>query len=478
MRQNGHVTLCCGLAAGVFVAARLHGAMAEELAVDEIISFPNGPYAGLNDYMRQVLQRSPPVTPLYFILQYMWSQLVGTNVFLLRLLPLTLEAVASVGVALFARRQFGLPAFFLVLMLAFASSEHRYHSSDLRMYALSMLLVSAAMGTAWAYAGNGDAKWLAWNAVLNGLAIWSHLLCLAAFPVQFLFVLLYRREDRPALLLWLASLVVAAMGAIMWYTQIDIASTGKTSLWIPPPSWERVLGSLMWTCTYTPLIPQAWHWWCSPFLMVLLLLFFVRLHRTHRLAPRMRRLLVLLFMWLLLPNFLLAATPLVGTNAYAQRYYLSCCYAAMLLVAAGIALQPSRAIRTALAAGLAAFCAWQVVLSHQEPLRTQWTAASIPMTQRLQAGDFIAAMDGECRTCLAHYSGLTPRRIHQEPDHEKLLERVDHALAAGAKGWLMLRGDAVAMEEALQSRYNVDVFTLPGSMLKARLLCVRKGGGS
>jgi hypothetical protein len=451
----------------IFLGLRLYGITQESMWVDEVISFPGKASATLNLYIRHVLEGSPPVTPLYFILQYAWASWIADDELSLRLLPLLLESIGSVSAAFMAWRYLGKPAAVLTLLLCAVSVPNIYYALELRMYPLVLALSPCAMISAIEYARTRRPAWLATNLLVNALLVWTHVLTVVLMVLQGVFLLARLRGQRADLLQWIAGMALSMLGVAFYVTTLDMEKAKALTSWVNELSVESVLSHL----TGIPAVLSQF----SGVTMIVLNLFFLlgvaiylALAHRGRIAPPPGGLPVvwLLAGWMLAPPLLLAALSVFSNSIYAPRYFVSSLYASFLLAGLLPTSLPSRGLRAAAYAGVAALLLYQGAHVLERPIRTDMRTAARIVLEQGKADDYIVIFDNFYAIPFAHYSRY-PEKMIIRGDERGVLEELITQVAGGRGSLWVFESDRPASElpcpeAAMLEQLHAERFEIPG----------------
>ena len=213
------------LLAGILLAAaatRLWALGDQSVWYDEFnaVRYLDAPTLGA--FLTEQQEYNDEMVPLYFVLQYGWSRLFGTEAWTLRLLSVLLSLGALPGAFAVGKRVYG-PGAGLAAAAFFAlSPEQIYHGQGLRPYALLVLLGVWSGYAVLRYLDTRHWRW-AWLAVLlNGLALWTHLFALWLLPAQLIVLAVCAWREWPRLLLWCAAHLVFLLPLAVLVSTWDI----------------------------------------------------------------------------------------------------------------------------------------------------------------------------------------------------------------------------------------------------------------
>lgn len=153
----------------------------------------------LQETVTSVATHSEQHGPLYFLLLNLWSRLVGSDLFLLRLLSAYFALLSLAAVYRFARLSrdggLALAAMFIVSI----NSLFLFFSRELRMYTLLPLLVAWIVGCYWRLLETSERMtWWAWLslAVSCGLILYVHYFGIFAIAAVGMYHLLFVPKNR------------------------------------------------------------------------------------------------------------------------------------------------------------------------------------------------------------------------------------------------------------------------------------------
>lgn len=165
------------------------------------------------------------ISPIYFILQYIWGHLLCISIPVLRLLPISIcilgiPVVYKLGEYV-SGRFVGIVA---ALMLAI-SPQHIWYSQELRPYAPMTILVLFSCYALLKAVRENTFGWWILNIIANGLTLWIYALGGLIFLVQGLFLLVISRRSVKTLLSWTLFQLCVILPWLLRVLQIRFAHT-------------------------------------------------------------------------------------------------------------------------------------------------------------------------------------------------------------------------------------------------------------
>ncbi len=388
--------------AGLFLLAlvlRMIGAGRESAWCDEIVCLQLLDIHGLIAYLREVRAADPPMTPLYYVTAYIWSQVFGPSVFSMRLLSAVFSAATTIVLLALGRRMYGNMAGWVASLVFTFAPVHIYYGQEIRFYAFVGFWASLSMLAFHHILEKNDGRWWAVYFLCNFVLTWSHLFAVLIFPVQGAVLLLRYRANWPVLLRWTLFHAFLCLPLLYWISRINFTQLGATAAWIPPLT-EWIVWSAVWAYCGSPYglfglflpVPQgaagvvvnttAWAMVILAGAGVVRALWRgatrARASRTaqeHEALLMYRCDVLLLLGWLLVP-FLTLLVMALFRNCFVPRYVLYCSLAVCILVG-GLAAERRRAWAKMLAAlVLLPYVVLAGLFLASEPIRADWKSAS------------------------------------------------------------------------------------------------------
>lgn len=157
-----------------------------------------------------------PSPPLYFILLHSWIKLFGATELSIRFLSV-LMGLFSITITYFIGKELintrtGITA---ALIMAI-SPYHLYHSTYARMYALLLFLVLLSHYFFIKLLKAGHRKWLWWYILSTALGLYAHYSSLYAILVQNAYFLIFWKDHRKLIRLWIQAEVGVIFCFLPW----------------------------------------------------------------------------------------------------------------------------------------------------------------------------------------------------------------------------------------------------------------------
>lgn len=306
--------------------------------LDESVSYPFLHLPTLGEYLREVRAHDPPMSPLYFTLEYYWARIVGDSVTAVRLLSVALGltsivAIYLLGVALY-NRQAGLIAALCTAM----AIPHVYYAQEIRMYALVLFLALASMLFFVRALQTGRAHWWVLHGGCNALLLATHLFGALIIVVQGCYLLFLHAKQWRVWARWGAVHAVLFVPFVIRINHLRGGALDQAISLIPVPSLRWLLNT--YSVYYAGLepwggrLPNGY----GPVAVLLVVLatwafwsFWRRSDHTAVIMDR-RHAFVLLLLWFLLPPLILFALSFAMTPCFIERYTLYSSFALYLIV--------------------------------------------------------------------------------------------------------------------------------------------------
>lgn len=370
--------------------------------------------------------------PLYYLLLRAWLTCAGGSEFALRL-PSAIAGVLTVALLVRAGRKWlgGRAARWAALLLAL-NPFHVWHSREARMYALlGLLALATLMAFARALRSRAAAAWAALVAS-SAAAFLSHYFALYLPLIEFAFLLVTFRRHRRALARWAVAQALAVLPLAAWLMALYGAGGGTFGIgWISRPQPADLLKTL-WSFSMAYDGRVTWGVVAGSVIWVALAALGLCGVRDRRQAG------LLLGLTMMLPP---VATFLLSFRrpTYVDRFFIGGLPAFVLLAAAGLALLPRLAGRTA-ALFLAGLGLWGAVRLGADPFfaKEGWRDAAVWIETREEQGDVLA---------LRHFQYLVPFSYYYRGSLEPVAVTLNQKttpleeIAAGhGRVWVVFRG--------------------------------------
>ena len=125
--------------------------------------------------MMEARRMNPEGAPLYHVVQYFASYLIGTGEYAQRMLNVGIGTLTIPVVFLIGRNSFGVRAGLIAALLFAMSPPHIYHAQSLRIYPLAMLLGAISLLSMERMLTQRNPRWLYLNVLANGALCLTHL---------------------------------------------------------------------------------------------------------------------------------------------------------------------------------------------------------------------------------------------------------------------------------------------------------------
>lgn len=156
--------------------------------------------------------------PLYYLLQYGWSALIGDDPVAVRLLPVSMGIAVIPLAFLLGRLAFGSRAGATAAFCVALSPVHLFYSQEYRYCALLALLASLSMCAFLAAARTGRRSLWMLNGLSNFLLLWTHLFGVLLLAAQGAYLLLRIRDSWRRTVTWLVFHAVLFLPTMLWVT--------------------------------------------------------------------------------------------------------------------------------------------------------------------------------------------------------------------------------------------------------------------
>ncbi len=374
---------------------RLYRIEDESLHPDEVTTLTCVYEHTFSDAYHVARRLDPPMAPLYFLFEYVWSRTVGLTVLRMHLLSALFSAAALLVVYLIGSELHGRLTGLIAAALLAVSPIHVYYSLEIRNYSITFLLGALSLYTLIrAVARPGRRAWTL-NCLVDLLLGMSHLFANLLFVPQAVFLLACHRR-RVVLLPWGAAHLLVVLVVCVWLGTCDIPGIRVVSGFIPTMSW----GGVREMCASLAGAPYCWGLYSAQTSMVdgamitLLLLGILTLAVNGALLGRAgaaavdRRVSsaklkapVLIFLTLVIPPLVLVLMTYGYAPCFLPRYVLYSAVAAPLLFALSVTAVRSSFFRLFMAVSLVLLNTLMAdAMFHNRPQRSTW----IPLTRFLR----------------------------------------------------------------------------------------------
>ena len=476
--RRGAVLVCLALAAITLIGLglRIWNLKRESPWWDEVASLKFLDAPTLTAFLRQERITDPAMPPVYFVIEYYWSRLVGTATPNVRLLSVLFGLLTIQMLFLLTRRLFGTTAGLMASLFLALSLLHVYYSQEIRVYALVPLLSLFSMYTFIGVLEQRRRVWWVAHIAANLLLVFTHLFAVLLIPVQGCFLLLYHRREKRVVRAWMLSHVIIAALLSAWVLTIDTRTAGEATSWIAKPGLREI--GMTWLvfaggrasnenpATHLPSgmsldIPLA-------ALLLLLILWFAwkrpvspplkgdlggcvdsrtdTIGVSHPpkspfkggLACLYRSRVVLLLMWLVIPPAVLCVVSYVARPCFMYRYVLYSSLPVYMLAGAAVTSMRSLRTRTTVAVVAALLYAYQLSALAAGPFRPDWQSVSRYLETNASPDDSILVFQDINLIALEFNSALPKSQMRHIPVWSELCGPVMAAHTAGRDVWFVV----------------------------------------
>jgi 4-amino-4-deoxy-L-arabinose transferase-like glycosyltransferase len=225
----------------IALVMRLYRLEQQSIWYDELISVRCHGAEGLGAQFGLFRLANPDCTPLYLIIQYLWSIPFGLVPWNLRLLPVLINVLCVPVIYLIGRDVFGKKAGLLGALFFAVSPANIWYGQMLRFYSLMSLLVLCCVYTCLRVARSGDLKWLLLNVACSLGLLWTHPFALFFVTAEGLFLLFVVKPWRRFFFVWVPLMGLSAFSVFLWLLPtLDYVPKGEYDHYVKPP-WEKVV---------------------------------------------------------------------------------------------------------------------------------------------------------------------------------------------------------------------------------------------
>ncbi len=388
----------------------------------------------------------PAMPPVYFILEYAWSRLLGSSPMAMRFLSLFLGLLALQMMYLVARAMYGARAGLFAALTMALSLVQIYYAQEIRVYALVPLLALVSVYT-FIRASEGRRAWLLLHLIANALLAFTHFFTVLLIAAEWLYLVGFRRNDRRTLLLWIAGHVPIALAVLAWIASIDRANVHGVTSWIVKPGVREIgmaflvfAGGRASNENPASHLPAGFSLDLPLAAMVFLLIAGFIVYSSWysaRQTPQSEAL-GLSLLWLIFPGMVLCIASYVWRPCFVYRYIL---YSALpihiLLGSALAAMRPVR-LRAACLALLLALYGYQLTALAAGPFRPDWQSVARYLETEVQPTDEILVFQDINLAALEYNSTLPPDQMRCIPVWSEICEPLLKAHDEGRAVWLLV----------------------------------------
>lgn len=346
-RRNQFATLV--VLAAILVAGfalRIYRLGDECIWLDEGVSYPYLHLPTLGAYLDEVRAHDPPMSPLYFAMQYYWARIAGGSIVAVRWMSIVFGLASIVMIYALGARLYTRGAGLIAALCTALSIPHVYYSQEIRMYALVLFLALASMYTLVRALHEGQRRWWVLHLICNALILSAHLFGALLIVTQGCYVPIVHGRRWRLWTVWGSVHVVLFIPFLIRVLYLRGAALDHAISFIPTPSLRWLLNT--YAIYYAGVEPWGGrlpgiYWPVAAVLALILVLalrsWFNDRHGEGR-SRRQMQTFLLLALWFLLPPFLLYVLSFAVTPCFIERYTLYSSFA--LYVIAGGALAAYR----------------------------------------------------------------------------------------------------------------------------------------
>ncbi len=448
----------CGLGIILLVALalRLQGIRSESAYWDEVVSLQHLNAPGVIAFIRQVRADDPPMTPLYFVVQYAWAGVFGPDLVTVRMLSVLFGLTSLVLVHLLGRRMFGEPAGLLAAALMALSVPHIYYSQELRPYALVLVLTALSAYSLLEGLAKRRAVWWWVNVAADICLMWTHLFAVLFLVAQgiFLGAVLWRRGRIRCFVLWAAAQAPAAIAWTLWFRSMDFVALDEASylrrFLVCSP--RLMVGLFMHLCgdraqSLKPFLSASGLSAADMMALFIGVLIVgaagsVLWNRPAEDRAAARTNLLFLVAWMTVPALLLYIYSVAWYPSFGFRYVYHSAVPVAVLAGAAVSMVRIRWLQAVIAVTLLSI--YSVNLGHYpHPWRMNWKSVARDLQQNAGADDPVLVYWKSQQAPLLYASGFQPDRVGIIRDQHGLVAKCAELAAQGRTVWLVVRPDAL-----------------------------------
>lgn len=249
----GLILACVAVMLLLGFALRVWGLGEECPHWDEVASLRHLNASSLAEFLAELRNSDPPMTPVYFTIEYFWATLTGGSVLAMRSLSVLLSCISFPLFFLLARSLCG-TAGALAGTLAFAMSIGQiYYAQEIRPYALILVITLLSAMALWRAQVEAKTRWWPVNVGCNILLMWTHLFTVFFLVSQGVFLLLRlaaRQCRLRTVLFWVLAQCPSVALILLWVSSIDAKSLEVAASWRDQihHSYLQLLGDFLLFC--------------------------------------------------------------------------------------------------------------------------------------------------------------------------------------------------------------------------------------
>ena len=440
------------LAAVLLIAAgaRVYRISSESAWFDEVASLQHLGAPGLVTFLKLERASDPPMTPLYFTLEYAWSRIAGPSLLSIRALSILFGCLCIALTAAWAHECGGPWAGAITGIVSALSLPHIYYSQEVRPYALVLLLAICSSYACLRGLRTSNPRWWAANILANVLIMWTHLFGSFLLLAQGIFLLVHAvRNKRVRLLFTWAALHLPSFALWgLWFATIDYAALDHASPWkagvVHGPhllinEFIEFTGGRFFWLRETALAPGIGMGllFAAIFLAAIIGLGVRALRGGEKTAY------AFWLTWLIVPPVALFAFSALLYPSHMNRYVLYSMLPLHLILGCSVASIRRTPLRAVIAAALIALLAANAALT-PKPWRLDWKSVSRCIASEIKPGDALIVWGDVHRVSLAYSMGLPKERIIAADGLAGVTAAARESAAPGRTLWIAGRADVFA----------------------------------
>ena len=363
---------------------------------------------------------NPDAVPLYYIVQYGFSRVLGTSPVVIRALSILFAVLTLPLVYLLGRDIYGKTAGLVGALCFSLSPIHVYHDQSMRPYPLLALLAACSAYALLRALRTGRVGWWGLNLLANFLVVWTHVFGVFLLLAEGMLLVLLSRRRWGAAVIWISTHCLLLVPTVLWISSRPEVPIGGYHHFRAPTShqvlydWlgDDAIGTgyqlLTSRETWSFLSPRcrgflfahgrtvdrAIVWVFGLCLAWLVLRMPCLLWRAYRSkgrgqAPRKFEDALLLLMVSTVPVLALSLLSHVWRPCIYPRYTLYCSIALFVIVGGAVQHVPFRFLKTLGVMVLVALYGWQLSFVLPASVRTDWMGAAAHIKSGASPQDMI-----------------------------------------------------------------------------------------
>ena len=200
---------------------------------DEIVSLKHLDAPCLTTFLAQERFDDPPMVPGYFTMEYFWARLTGGSVVGMRWLSVLLGTASIIMIFVLGTALYDAVVGLVAALCVALSVTHIYYATEIRPYALVMLLsLVSAFALLRGLRENGKRWWVV-NIACNILVMWTHLFTVFFLLAQGGYLLAHsiRHRRLPRFVLWGLAQFPSVVLLLFWVRSIDHTRLDVAAVW-------------------------------------------------------------------------------------------------------------------------------------------------------------------------------------------------------------------------------------------------------